>query len=67
MILELLLGQLRQLCQHTANMAWRVANIIQKMQPKKSLIPEPDDLYRFEVQAFLDATWPAPTCPEIRR
>ena len=22
--------------------------------------------YRFEVQAFLDGEWPAPTCPEIR-
>ena len=45
-----LLGQLRQLCQHTANMSWRMANIIQKKQPKRSFIPEPDDLYRFEVQ-----------------
>ena len=45
-----LLGQLLHLCQHTANMSWRLANIIQKQQPKKSFIPEPDDLYRFEVQ-----------------
>ena len=44
-----LLGRLRQLCQHTANMSWRMANLISKQQPKKSLIPEPEDLYRFEV------------------
>ena len=44
------LGQLRHLCEHTANMSWRMANIIQKQHPKTSFIPEPDDLYRFEVQ-----------------
>merc|ERR1712224_178346 len=36
-----LLGHLRKLSHHTASIAWRTANIIDKANPSKSFIPAP--------------------------
>eukprot|EP00965_Chrysotila_dentata_P213272 6187533-Pleurochrysis_carterae.AAC.2 len=44
-----LLVQLRDLAEGVSNFAWRVANIIEKEYPRRSFIPEPTDLYRYEV------------------
>ena len=45
-----LLGQLRLLASHTSSLAWRVAHILQKEQPQFALLPEPQDLYQFDIE-----------------
>ena len=45
-----ILSQLRVLSNHASSLAWRVAHILQKEQPHKALLPEPEDLYKFDIQ-----------------
>jgi len=45
-----LLSQLRVLGNHISSLAWRFAHILQKEEPGKALLPEPGDLYQFNIQ-----------------
>ena len=43
------LGVLHEVGEHVSNMAWRLANIIEKEHPSASFLSEPTDLYKFQV------------------
>jgi len=45
-----LLSQLRVLSNHTSSLAWRMAHILQKEQPGRLLLPEPNDLYDKDIE-----------------